>query len=37
MNPMKRLETSEGIVKAVIFLGFDATYGAELPVDDGWL
>jgi NAD(P)-dependent dehydrogenase (short-subunit alcohol dehydrogenase family) len=38
MNPMKRLGTSEEIAKAVLFLGFDATYtnDAELPVDGGW-
>jgi NAD(P)-dependent dehydrogenase (short-subunit alcohol dehydrogenase family) len=38
MNPMKRLGTSEEVAKAVLFLGFDATYtnGAELPVDGGW-
>ena len=37
MNPMKRFGTSEEIAKAVLFLGFDATYttGAELPVDGG--
>ena len=36
-NPMKRLGTSEEVAKAVLFLGFDATYttGAELPVDGG--
>src|ERR1700685_3932747 len=36
--PMKRFGTSEEIAKAVLFLGFDATYtnGAELPVDGGW-
>ena len=38
MVPMKRWGTSEEIAKAVLFLGFDATYtnGAELPVDGGW-
>ncbi|MET3105973.1 NAD(P)-dependent dehydrogenase (short-subunit alcohol dehydrogenase family) [Oxalobacteraceae bacterium GrIS 2.11] len=37
MNPMKRFGTPEEIAKAVIFLGFDATYttGAEFPVDGG--
>ena len=36
-NPMKRLGTSEEVAKAVLFLGFDATYttGAELSVDGG--
>jgi NAD(P)-dependent dehydrogenase (short-subunit alcohol dehydrogenase family) len=36
--PMKRFGTSEEVAKAVLFLGFDATYtnGAELPVDGGW-
>jgi len=36
--PMKRLGTSEEIVKAVLFFAFDATFttGAELPVDGGW-
>ena len=35
--PMKRFGTSEEVAKAVLFLGFDATYtnGAELPVDGG--
>ena len=38
MVPMKRFGTSEEIAKAVLFLGFDATFttGAELPVDGGW-
>lgn len=38
MVPMKRWGTSEEIVKAVLFLAFDATFttGAELPVDGGW-
>jgi NAD(P)-dependent dehydrogenase (short-subunit alcohol dehydrogenase family) len=38
MVPMKRWGTSEEIARAVLFLGFDATYtnGAELPVDGGW-
>ena len=38
MIPMKRWGKSEEIAKAVLFLGFDATYtnGAELPVDGGW-
>jgi NAD(P)-dependent dehydrogenase (short-subunit alcohol dehydrogenase family) len=37
-NPMKRFGTSEEVAKAVLFLGFDATYttGTELPVDGGW-
>jgi NAD(P)-dependent dehydrogenase (short-subunit alcohol dehydrogenase family) len=36
--PMKRFGTSEEIAKAVLFLGFDATFtnGHELPVDGGW-
>jgi NAD(P)-dependent dehydrogenase (short-subunit alcohol dehydrogenase family) len=36
--PMARFGTSEEIAKAVLFLGFDATFttGAELPVDGGW-
>ena len=36
--PMKRWGTSEEIAKAVLFLGFDATFttGAEFPVDGGW-
>lgn len=36
--PMKRFGTAEEVAKAVLFLGFDATYtnGAELPVDGGW-
>jgi NAD(P)-dependent dehydrogenase (short-subunit alcohol dehydrogenase family) len=36
-NPMKRLGTSDEVAKAVLFLGFDATFttGAELPVDGG--
>src|SRR3984957_15690429 len=36
--PMKRFGTSEEVAKAVLFLGFDATYtnGADLPVDGGW-
>ena len=36
--PMKRFGTSEEIAKAVLFLGFDATYtnGAEPPIDGGW-
>ncbi len=36
--PMKRFGTPEEIAKAVLFLGFDATFtnGAELPVDGGW-
>jgi NAD(P)-dependent dehydrogenase (short-subunit alcohol dehydrogenase family) len=36
--PMKRFGTSEEIAKAVLFLGFDATFttGAEIPVDGGW-
>ena len=38
MIPMKRFGASEEIAKAVLFLGFDATFttGAELPVDGGW-
>ena len=38
MVPMKRWGTSEEIAKAVLFLGFDATFttGMELPVDGGW-
>jgi NAD(P)-dependent dehydrogenase (short-subunit alcohol dehydrogenase family) len=38
MVPMKRWGMSEEIAKAVLFLGFDATFttGAELPVDGGW-
>jgi NAD(P)-dependent dehydrogenase (short-subunit alcohol dehydrogenase family) len=38
MIPMKRFGTSEEIAKAVLFLGFDATFttGMELPVDGGW-
>ncbi|MDR3490219.1 MAG: SDR family oxidoreductase [Bradyrhizobium sp.] len=38
MIPMKRFGTSEEIAKAVLFLGFDATFtnGVELPVDGGW-
>ena len=38
MVPMKRWGVSEEIAKAVLFLGFDATFttGAELPVDVGW-
>ena len=38
MIPMKRCGKSEEIAKAVLFLGFDATYtnGVELPVDGGW-
>ena len=38
MIPMKRFGTSEEIAKAVLFLGFDATFtnGHELPVDGGW-
>jgi NAD(P)-dependent dehydrogenase (short-subunit alcohol dehydrogenase family) len=38
MIPMKRWGTSEEIAKAVLFLGFDATFttGAEIPVDGGW-
>ena len=38
MIPMKRFGTSEEIAKAVVFLGFDATFtnGVELPVDGGW-
>ncbi len=37
MSPMKRWGTSDEIAKAVLFLGFDATYttGHELPVDGG--
>ena len=37
-NPMKRFGTPEEVAKAVLFLGFDATFttGAELPVDGGW-
>lgn len=36
-NPMKRFGRPEEIAKAVLFLGFEATYttGAELPVDGG--
>jgi NAD(P)-dependent dehydrogenase (short-subunit alcohol dehydrogenase family) len=36
--PMKRFGTSDEIAKAVLFLGFDATFtnGHELPVDGGW-
>jgi NAD(P)-dependent dehydrogenase (short-subunit alcohol dehydrogenase family) len=35
--PMKRFGTPEEVAKAVLFLGFDATFttGAELPVDGG--
>jgi NAD(P)-dependent dehydrogenase (short-subunit alcohol dehydrogenase family) len=35
--PMKRFGTSEEVAKAVLFLGFNATYtnGVELPVDGG--
>jgi len=38
MIPMQRFGTSEEIAKAVLFLGFDATFttGIELPVDGGW-
>ena len=38
MVPMKRWGTSEEIAKAILFLGFDATFtnGHELPVDGGW-
>jgi len=38
MIPMKRWGKSEEIAKAVLFLGFDATFttGMELPVDGGW-
>jgi NAD(P)-dependent dehydrogenase (short-subunit alcohol dehydrogenase family) len=38
MVPMKRWGMSDEIAKAVLFLGFDATFttGAELPVDGGW-
>lgn len=38
MIPMKRFGTSEEIAKAVLFLGFDATFttGSEFPVDGGW-
>jgi len=38
MIPMKRFGTAEEIAKAVLFLGFDATFttGMELPVDGGW-
>ena len=38
MVPMKRWGTSEEIAKAILFLGFDATFttGMELPVDGGW-
>ncbi|TDY19968.1 NAD(P)-dependent dehydrogenase (short-subunit alcohol dehydrogenase family) [Paraburkholderia sp. BL6665CI2N2] len=38
MIPMKRFGTSEEIAKAVLYLGFDATFttGMELPVDGGW-
>ena len=38
MIPMKRFGKSEEIAKAVLFLGFDATFttGMELPVDGGW-
>ena len=38
MIPMKRFGSSEEIAKAVLFLGFDATFttGVELPVDGGW-
>lgn len=36
-NPMKRFGRSEEVARAVLFLGFDATFttGAELPVDGG--
>lgn len=36
-NPMKRFGRPEEVAKAVMFLGFEATYttGAELPVDGG--
>ena len=38
MIPMKRFGTSEEIAKAVLFLGFEATFttGSEFPVDGGW-
>ena len=38
MVPMKRWGTPDEIAKAVLFLGFDATFttGMELPVDGGW-
>lgn len=38
MIPMKRFGASEEIARAVLFLGFDATFttGTELPVDGGW-
>ena len=38
MIPMKRFGTSQEIAKAVLFLGFEATFttGVELPVDGGW-
>jgi NAD(P)-dependent dehydrogenase (short-subunit alcohol dehydrogenase family) len=37
LNPMKRFGDVDEVAKAVLFLGFDATFttGAELPVDGG--
>ncbi|MDQ3135267.1 MAG: SDR family oxidoreductase [Acidobacteriota bacterium] len=37
ITPMKRIGTLDEIARAVLFLGFDATFttGAELPVDGG--
>lgn len=36
-NPMKRMGNADEVARAVLFLGFDATYttGAEVPVDGG--
>lgn len=36
-NPMKRMGSADEIVRAVVFLAFEATYttGAEIPVDGG--
>ena len=36
-NPMKRLAEPEEVARAVVFLGFEATFttGAEIPVDGG--
>jgi NAD(P)-dependent dehydrogenase (short-subunit alcohol dehydrogenase family) len=36
-NPMKRLGRPEEVAKAVVFLGFEATYttGSEIAVDGG--
>jgi NAD(P)-dependent dehydrogenase (short-subunit alcohol dehydrogenase family) len=37
ITPMKRIATLDEVVRAALFLGFDATFttGAELPVDGG--